>query len=342
MLRVAVIGAGYFSRFQISAWARMDGITLTGIADIDAETRARLASDFPHVQIFEDADQMVSSLMPDVIDIATPPATHADLIRSFTDRVPTLICQKPFCRSLEEARQVVGSLGETKLLIHENFRFQPWYREIHRLIHQHRLGDIRQARFALRPGDGEGPDAYLDRQPYFRDMPHFLIRETGIHYVDTFRFLFGEPVALYADLRRTNPVVAGEDSGQVIFEQPNGARITFDGNRTLDHVARNPRLTMGELEIEGSDASLSLTGDGEIFLRDRGSNDWQQHLYPFEDLDFGGNCVEALQTHFRDCLSDGDLPETAAQDYLRNLEIETLIYRSSKEGRRLTLAEEIA
>ena len=46
--------------------------------------------------------------------------------------------------------------------------------------------------FRLRPGDGQGPRAYLDRQPYFQTMPRLLVVETAIHWIDTFRFLMGE------------------------------------------------------------------------------------------------------------------------------------------------------
>jgi predicted dehydrogenase len=61
-------------------------------------------------------------------------------------------------------------------MVHENFRFQPWHREIKRLLVQDSIGDrLHSLTFRSRPGDGWGERAYLDRQPYFRDMPRFLI-----------------------------------------------------------------------------------------------------------------------------------------------------------------------
>ena len=53
--------------------------------------------------------------------------------------------------------------------------------------------------FRLRTGDGQGPDAYLSRQPYFQKMEHFLVHETAVHWIDTFRFLLGDINAVYAD-----------------------------------------------------------------------------------------------------------------------------------------------
>ena len=54
------------------------------------------------------------------------------------------------------------------LVVHENFRFQPWYREAKRLVDAGMLGALHAVAFRLRPGDGQGPRAYLDRQPYFQ------------------------------------------------------------------------------------------------------------------------------------------------------------------------------
>ena len=140
-----------------------------------------------------------------------------------------MICQKPFCNSLAKAAAITAeaSAAGATIVIHENFRFMPWYRAIKTALDEKLRGDIHQVTFRLRPGDGQGPDAYLDRQPYFQTMKKLLIHETGVHWVDTFRFLLGDPLSVYADLRKMNPVTAGEDAGYVIFEHENGVRAVL-------------------------------------------------------------------------------------------------------------------
>jgi hypothetical protein len=59
--------------------------------------------------------------------------------------------------------------------------------------------------FRMRMGDGWGEDAYLARQPYFRKMPRMLVYETGVHFIDTFRFLAGEIERVYCALLRPPP-----------------------------------------------------------------------------------------------------------------------------------------
>lgn len=353
-LRVGVLGAGYFAGFQIAAWDRLAQTALVAVADRDPARLAPLAAKGLGADLLPDLAAMLDAHDLDILDIATPPGTHAALIRAALGKVGLIICQKPFASDLATARVLVAEaeVAGTPLLIHENFRFQPWYRHIAGLLAEGALGDVVQARFALRPGDGAGQAAYLDRQPYFREMPRFLIRETGIHFIDTFRYLFGEPTAVYADLYRSNPVIAGEDSGQVILALSGGGRAIFDANRTLDHAARNTRLTMGEFEVEGTRASLRLTGDGALSSRARGAVDWRAVPFSFTDRDFGGDCVQAFQAHAASVASgagsfgagssgagSSGAPETAARDYLRNLEIEALIYASAERGCRLPVPE---
>ncbi|MEO1103379.1 MAG: Gfo/Idh/MocA family oxidoreductase, partial [Pseudomonadota bacterium] len=286
---------------------------------------------------YTDPEQMIAAERPDLVDIITPPATHKALISlTAAAGVPT-ICQKAFCRSLDEARtatKIAADAGNL-LVVHENFRFSPWYREAKRLIEEGTFGTLYQIAFRLRPGDGQGPRAYLDRQPYFQKMERFLIHETAIHFIDTFRFLLGEPTAVYADLVRLNPSIKGEDAGAILFDFP-GARAFFDGNRLSDHIADNRRFTMGELTIEGSHGSLRLTGDGAMFLRQFGENEEHTHPYSIGE-GFAGGAVAALQAHVLAHLIDGAPLENSAADYLANLEIEEAVYRSAAQGRKLAL-----
>ena len=223
------------------------------------------------------------------------------------------------------------------LIVHENFRWQPWYRAIRDQISAGAIGTPLQGTFRLRPGDGQGADAYLARQPYFQTMPRLLIHETGVHWIDTFRFLFGDPVSVYADLRRVNPVIAGEDAGLFAMEHHGGLRSLFDGNRCLDHRAENTRCTMGEGLFEGTDGTLSLEGDGSLHLRAFGKQETKQVLGPDKSENFGGDCTHALQSHVARGLEEGTGFENLARDYLRILDIEDAIYRSAESGRKITL-----
>ncbi len=333
-LKVAVAGAGYFARLHHEAWGRVPGAVLSGICDIN-EKVAREAGEAAGVPWFTDMTVMLDAVRPDLVDIATPPSSHLPLIRAAMEHGIAVICQKPFCTSPKEAQEAVELSRKAGkfICIHENFRFQPWYRKVKELLEQGALGQVYQVTFRLRPGDGQGPDAYLSRQPYFQKMERFLVHETGVHWIDTFRYLFGNPSAVFADLRRLNPVIAGEDAGLIIFDLPGGVRGVLDGNRLVDHAADNTRRTMGELLLEGSAASVRLDGQGRLWQRAHGSRDETQVEFGFTDTAFGGDCVFNLCNHVVRHMLDGAPLENEASDYLVVQAVERACYASAEKRR---------
>ncbi len=338
-LTVAVIGLGYFSRFHLDAWQRRTDCEVIGITDIDRD-RLSEASSRRGLAGFDSAEALLAT-DPDIVDLVVPPAAQHDLLRPCLKRGRTVICQKPFGRSLADAQAMAhaAEAAGTTLVIHENFRFQPWHRTIKRFLESDRMGQVFVARFSLRPGDGRGPRAYLDRQPAFQGMERFLIRETGVHFIDVFRWLFGEIETVYADLRHLNPTIRGEDAGLLLMTHVGGVKSVFDGNRLSDHVADNPRLTMGEMAIEGEGGVLALDGFGQISFRAFGTDTAEAIPVtgPVDAASFGGGCVAALIGHVVDALHGNGTLENTARDYLDVIRVAEAAYRSHADGRRIAM-----
>ena len=334
-MRVAVAGAGYFARFHFDAWARLP-VTLVGAAALDE------AGVPDGVAWYRNLALMLDELRPDILDIVTPPATHAPFIALAAERGIDVICQKPFCGDLATARAAVARAqgAGIRLLVHENFRFQPWYAAMADTIAAGRLGPVYQATLRLRPGDGQGPDAYAARQPYFRSMERFLVHETLVHHVDVARYLLGEVTAVQADLRRINPAIAGEDAGLVIMTHAQGARSLLDGNRLADHASDDPRRTLGEATVEGGAGTLALDGAGTLGLRRHGRREVEPVAFEWADRAFGGDCVFLTCRAALDHLAHGAPFANTGRAYLINLAIEAAIYRAHESGCRQTLETE--
>jgi predicted dehydrogenase len=339
---VVTIGAGYFAALHVDSWMRNSAARLVGLVDLDASKARALAEvaagSGAGPEVSDDAAELLTRLRPDIVDIVTPPAAHFAVIESaLRHRPKAIICQKPFCASLDEARRAVdlAEAAGVPLIVHENFRFQPWYRILRAEIDAGRLGELYQITFRLRPGDGQGASAYLDRQPYFQRMERFLVHETAVHWIDTFRFLMGEPEAVIADLRQLNPAISGEDAGLILFAYPQGRRAVFDGNRLADHAAQNPRLTMGECIAEGSRGTITLDGFGTLGFRAFGAQETVVIGGEYPRDRFGGDCVHALQCHVSDHLLHGTPLENVARDYLQVIRTELAIYEAAASGSRV-------
>ncbi len=55
-----------------------------------------------------------------------------------------IICQKPLAPTYAESAAIVENARQAgvRFMVHENWRWQPWYREIKRLIENDELGEV--------------------------------------------------------------------------------------------------------------------------------------------------------------------------------------------------------
>lgn len=342
--KVVVVGLGYFGRFHIDAWSSLPSAEIVGLCDLE-DTRLAEISAGTRLLTSSDLGQLVTQTSPDIVDIVAPPQAHSMLIRSALAPGRTIICQKPFTTSIKEATILIdeADAAGARLVIHENFRFQPWHREARDFIDSGCMGQVYQMRFALRPGDGRGPRAYLDRQPAFQTMPRLLIHETGVHFIDLFRWFFGDVTAVYAETDRLNPAIAGEDTALLSLHHASGVRSMFDGNRLSDHATDNPRRTMGEMCIEGEGGTLILNGDGRLSFRAFGARHSEPlpERLPRDEGSFGGGCVAALIAHVVESLEQDRNPENIARDYLHVMKAAEAAYTSAETGKRVHLCRGI-
>jgi predicted dehydrogenase len=339
-LRGIGIGAGYFSQFHYEAWSRIAGVEITAVCDRDAARATAVRERFGLPRQYSDLQEALVQERPDFVDIITPPESHFAICRAAVDAGAAIICQKPLAPTLGEARALVehGAAVGARLMVHENFRFQPWHRAIKRLLESGAIGSkLHSLTFRSRPGDGWGPEAYLSRQPYFRTMPRLLVHETGVHFVDTFRYLAGEVGRVYALLRTLNPVIAGEDCGLLIFEFATGAIGVWDANRYNESTSADPRYTFGEFLVEADGGSIRLAPDGTLSVQKLGEPE-RRHDYDHERRGFSGDCVFATQQHFVARLRDGGPFETEGAAYLRTLAVVEALYESARRRMPVTLA----
>jgi len=328
-LKGVAVGAGYFSQFHFDAWSRIEGVQLAAVCDVNSEISAQAAAEYGIAQTYDDYATMLNSEQPDFVDIITRPDSHLALVTAAAQRGIPIICQNALAPSFAEAQeivQVVDSAG-VPLMVHENFRFQSWYREIRRQIDAGAIGDrLHSISFQCRTGDGWQHDAYMERQPYFRDMPRLLIFETGVHFVDTFRYVAGEIDGVYASLRKLNPEIAGEDAGVVMFDFQSGATGLWDANRFNEAASADASFTFGEATIEGSGGTIRLECTG---LQPLGQP-IRKIDYTLQRRGFAGDCVLSTQQHFVDCLRAGREFETSGRQYLKSLAVVEAIYESAE------------
>ena len=333
-LKLVCVGAGYFAQFQLEAWTRIPEVDFVALCDQNLKKGKEAQKKYGIPRLYANFNEMLDQEKPDVVDIITPPLTHLELCRRAASRGIHIICQKPLAPSFSEARRIVEMTEKAgvRFMVHENWRFQPWYRQIKKMLEEGAIGDkLHYLSFRMRTGDGWPEDAYLNRQPYFRTMPRLLIFETGVHFIDTFRYLSGEVTKVYAQLKKLNAGIAGEDFGLVQFDFANGCSGLFDANRFNEPNAEDPRYTFGTCLIEGNGGSIRLYMDGRLTIQRLGEKETDV-VYKHEHKNFAGDCVYTTQRHFVKAFLKGQPFETSGREYLKTLAVQEAVYKSAEIG----------
>ena len=329
-LRGVMIGAGFFARFQAEAWNRIDGVELLAVADPLPGRAAAFATEHRMPRWYTDAAAMLEAEQADFVDIVTRPDSHRDLTELASRFCRAVICQKPMAPAYDDCEAMVRDCHArgVRLLIHENWRWQPWYREANNLIAAGRLGRVFHIGFRMRTGDGRGPEPY-QTQPYFREMDRLLVYETAVHFLDTFRFLAGDFDSIFCRTNRINPVIRGEDCALVQLSFSSGANGIIDANRISGSCP--PEVAFGECRIEGDLAMLRISPDGALHITAYGKPE-ALHRPASPTPGYKGDSVKALQEHLADCLRSGEPAESEGMTYLKTVQAVDACYRSAQSG----------
>ena len=342
--RGGMIGAGAWSDIQLTAWDGAPNVRIVALADRHPERRGPVVERFGIDLGFDDFETMLDQGDLDFVDICTRPYSHAQLTKLAADRGLPILCQKPFCASLEEALEVVGYCQErgVRLMINENFRWQVWYRKAKEILDSGVLGRVftatlrRRARFTW--------PHFSNEQAYLADMPHLAVYELGVHFLDTFRYLFGDPTLLFARLHHVSPHMRGEDVEVITLGFPemtgiinhSWASVMVPGldkpdSTNIDDLKRMPAP---RLEIDGMEGTLVLRSDNTMHL----FTDDEHEMWRFAGNERPKAHI-AAQQHFIDCLESGEEFETSGADYLRTMALVYAAYQSHEEKQAVKLSE---
>lgn len=312
----ALVGCGYFGQIQLEAWRRMPEAEIAAACDLDLEKARRSAP-----RGYTSPEEMLDLEKPDFVDIATRPESHLALVRMAAARGIPVICQKPMAPTWKEAVALseAAESARIRLMIHENWRWQPWFRIVQRLLAEDRIGAPIAYSLRTRAADGSGPEPYK-KQPYFRTMPRLLIHETLVHHIDTARFLFGEIATIHASARRINPAILGEDQAILTIVHESGLMGAVDGHRFIELAEDSPPI--GDAVVEGERGCLAIRGNGDVYAG--AGKIWTNTV----TAGYRGDSVLATQRHFIECLESGREFESGGLEYLKTFAAVEACYRS--------------
>jgi predicted dehydrogenase len=325
-MRVGMVGAGWVTQYHLPAWKRVDGADIVAICDPDERALHARADAFGIEGRYASLDEMLASEKLDALDIATPRQFHAANVRAGCARGLPILCQKPLGVDLDEAERIVADVNDAvPLMVHENWRFRPYYRTLRAWLDEGVLGDLVAARLDFHSSgmimqtDGQRPA--LVRQPFFRKEARLLVMEVLIHHLDSLRYLLGEFDMHLARLGRSNDEIIGEDSATLsLTRRDDGLPLAVSGNLAVHGAAPAPS---DQLWIWGARGTIHL--DGTV-LRLLGPEPREVQFDPEQSYQAA---YDGAIAHFVAGLVDGAGFETAATDNLNTLALVEAAYRIS-------------
>ena len=144
MIRVGVIGYGYWGPNLVRNFSECDATEMVAVADQREARLAEARRRYPGIRTTVSADEVIHATDIDAVVIATPVATHADLALAALRAGKHVLVEKPLAGSVADAEAVVAEAGRRglTLMVDHTFIYTPAVRRIRRLIDEGELGDI--------------------------------------------------------------------------------------------------------------------------------------------------------------------------------------------------------
>jgi predicted dehydrogenase len=301
---------------------------------VDAERLERAGSVVPHARRYRDAEAMFADGPLDFVEICTRPESHVALVTLAARYGVHVLCQKPAATSRHDLLEMIAQCDQAgvRLMIHENWRFRPWYRALRASVDRGDIGRPIRLRLVHRDTRALRPDGFAD-QPYFETMPRLILLEMGCHLVDTARYLLGEVRSVAATVGRFGPGHVGDDLAMLTLQFESGAIGQLDMSWCAPPDHARPEWALNESAIEGTRGVLRVRLDGAL---DHVGLDGRPRVEPValppHDQVYNQG-YSATQAHFIAGLREGLAHETSGSETLKTMDIVWTAYRAADEGR---------
>jgi predicted dehydrogenase len=144
MIRVGVIGYGYWGPVVARNFHSTDGCEVAALCDQSHAALERAKRAFPSAGITRDADDVVRSTEIDAVAVITPVWTHYEFAKAALENGKHVFVEKPFTSNATQASELID-LAQRKhlqIMVDHTFLFTGAVRKIRQLIDESVLGKL--------------------------------------------------------------------------------------------------------------------------------------------------------------------------------------------------------
>jgi predicted dehydrogenase len=187
-LRLGVVGAGRFATFLTEAVADLPDVAVHVVTDRDAEA-AQLLAKASDARVAGSWQQLLDDPTVDVVVVATPPASHAEIAREALWCSKHVFCEKPLATTTADlAALVVAAAASDRVLVVDHvLRYNPLLAAVARLQTE-LLGAPQRFLFE---NDASDEDLHDTHWFWDQDASGGIFVEHGVHSFDAAAMLVG-------------------------------------------------------------------------------------------------------------------------------------------------------
>ena len=318
MIRVGVIGYGYWGPNLVRNFMEAPGSTVVTVCDLRVERLGTLKTRYPTVKTVDSSCELLADPTIDAVVVATPVSSHFDLGMAALKANKHVLIEKPLAANSEQATQLIEEAQARKrvLMVDHTFVYTGAVRKIRELITQNALGEIYYydaVRINLGLFQHDVNVIWdlaihdLSIMDYVLPTKATAVSATGISHIP------GQPENVaYITLFFANPQIAHV---HVNWLTPVKVRHTLIGG-SEKMILYDDLEPSEKVKIYDKGVTLSQSPEAvyEMLVSYRSGDMWAPRL----------DATEALQTeaqHFIDCIENNRQPETDGQAGLRLVKI---------------------
>jgi predicted dehydrogenase len=266
VFKVGIIGAGAIAvESHMPVLKRLKDVEIVAICDNRTEIAKFAASKYVVKNVYNDIDEMLLKEKPDIVNICTPPSTHAILAIKAMNAGSHVLVEKPMATSVQDADAMILASKKNRVrlgVVHQNI-FNPVVMEAKKLVTSGVIGDI--LHIELRTSERVDNELRTNKDHWTHNLPGGIFYETLPHPIYLSQFFLDDlkPTAVMAR-KLSNRSFMKNDELRVLLEGKNGLGLII--------ASCNSNVRGDTLDIFGSKMALhaDLLGRYIVIYKSRG------------------------------------------------------------------------
>jgi predicted dehydrogenase len=189
---------------------------------------------YPEVKTYRSLEDLLADETIELVIVNTPNYTHYDYAKKALEAGKHVIVEKPFVVNAAEGEELISLAGQKGLMLSpfQNRRWDSDFLTVKKIVEEDWLGEMVEAEFHF--------DRYKQElsPKQHKEVPGpgtGALYDLGAHIIDQALLLFGEPEAVFGDIRIVRPISKVDDYFEVLLYYPK-LRVRLHGS----YLVREP------------------------------------------------------------------------------------------------------